>query len=86
MEEPLNPPLETVYIQSIDGTRLGPFDAWLEPSKALIWEVTLNAGAGDTLEHRRADGSIVRYVLTNTHFQPKMIGVEAHYTLRWRSE
>ncbi|WP_040260857.1 hypothetical protein [Pseudomonas massiliensis] len=86
MEQSLNLPLETVYIQRIDGTRLGPFEARLEPSKALIWEVTLNAGAGDTLEHHRPGGGVVRHLLTNTHFQPRMTGVEAHYTLRWRSE
>ncbi|WP_263264295.1 hypothetical protein [Pseudomonas sp. RIT-PI-S] len=84
MEQPLNSPLDIVYILRIDGTRFGPFETRLEPNKALIWEVTLNAGAGDTLEHHRPDGEVVSYVITNTHFQPQMAGIEAHYTVRLR--
>jgi hypothetical protein len=74
--------MDTVYILRIDGTRFGPFETRLEPGKALIWEETLNAGAGDTLEHQRADGTVVSHRITNTHFQPKMTGIEAHYTVR----
>lgn len=76
-------PLDTVYIVRIDGTRFGPFRTRLLPNKALIWEVTLNAGAGDILEHHR-DGQVIRHAITNTHFQPKMSGIEAHYTVRLR--
>lgn len=84
MEHSPAEPLDTVYIVRIDGTRFGPFETRLEPNKALIWEVTLNAGAGDTLEHHRADGQVTRHWITNTHFQPKMNGIEAHYTVRLR--
>lgn len=79
-------PMETVYIQRIDGTRFGPFETTVEANKALIWEVTLNAGAGDTLEHHRADGTVASYLITNTHFQPQMAGIEAHYTIRLRHD
>lgn len=73
-----------VYIVRIDGTRFGPFDATLEPNKALIYEVTLNAGAGDQIELHDAAAEVQTYVISNTHFQPQMSDVPAHYTLRWR--
>lgn len=82
----LNPGADTVYIIRIDGTRLGPFQTQVEPNKALIYEVTLNAGAGDTLEHHREGGAVDKYLITNTHFQPQMTTVAAHYTVRWRQE
>ncbi|MFF7707793.1 hypothetical protein [Pseudomonas sp. NPDC007930] len=84
MEQSLSQPLDTVYIVRIDGTRFGPFETQLEPNKALIWEVTLNAGAGDTLEHHKGAGVVDLYAITNTHFQPQMSGVQAHYTVRLR--
>lgn len=84
MEHSLSQPLDTVYIVRIDGTRFGPFATQLEPNKALIWEVTLNAGAGDVLEHHTGPGQVEVYTITNTHFQPRMEGVEAHYTVRLR--
>jgi len=75
---------DQVYITRIDGTRFGPFPTTAEPNKVLIYEVTLNAGAGDHLELRLADGSVHTHVISNTHFQPQMSDVPAHYTLRWR--
>lgn len=86
MEQSLSQPLDTVYILRIDGTRFGPFETRLEPHKVLIWEETLNAGAGDTLEHHQPDGEVASYLISNTHFQPKMKGIEAHYTVRLRPE
>ncbi len=86
MTNTLNPGADKVYIIRIDGTRLGPFQTRVEPNKALIYEVTLNAGAGDTLEHHRDDGQVDSYLITNTHFQPEMTTVAAHYTVRWRQE
>jgi hypothetical protein len=84
VEQSLSQSPDTVYILRIDGTRFGPFETRLEPNKALIWETTLNAGAGDTLEHHLPDGEVLSYVITNTHFQPQMAGIEAHYTVRIR--
>lgn len=84
MQQPPTSLPDTVYILRIDGTRFGPYQTRLEPSKALIWEVTLNAGAGDTLEHHKGAGEVTRYLITNTHFQPQMQGIEAHYTIRLR--
>lgn len=75
---------EQVYIIRIDGTRFGPFSSVVEPNKALIYEVTLNAGAGDQIELHDASGQVQTHVITNTHFQPQMSAVPAHYTLRWR--
>lgn len=75
---------EQVYIIRIDGTRFGPFSSAVEPNKALIYEVTLNAGAGDQIELHDASGQVQTHVITNTHFQPQMSAVPAHYTLRWR--
>lgn len=86
MEQSLNQLPDTVYILRIDGTRFGPFATELESHKALIWEETLNAGAGDTLEHHRLGGDVVSYVITNTHFQPRMVGIKAHYTIRLRPD
>jgi hypothetical protein len=86
VEQPLSTPLDKVYILRIDGTRLGPYETRLEQGKALIWEVTLNAGAGDTLEYHQANGAVSSYLITNTHFQPQMKGIEAHYTVRLRTE
>lgn len=86
MEQPLSTPLDKVYILRIDGTRFGPYDTRLEQGKALIWEVTLNAGAGDTLEYHPANGPMASYLITNTYFQPQMKGIEAHYTVRLRTE
>ena len=86
MEHSRNTAADTVYIVRIDGTRFGPYSTEVEPSKALIYEVTLNAGAGDTLERIRADGSVETYLITNTHFQPQMACVEAHYTVRLRKD
>ena len=73
-----------VYIVRIDGTRFGPFESSLEPNKALIYEVTLNAGAGDRIELHDAAGQVQTHVISNTHFQPQMSDVPAHYTVRWR--
>jgi hypothetical protein len=75
---------DKVYIVRIDNERFGPYQTTLEPTKALIYEVTLNAGAGDTLEHHLEDGRIEKYAITNTHFQPQMSSVQAHYTVRLR--
>lgn len=93
MEHSRNTAADTVYIVRIDGTRFGPYSpefepcsTEVEPNKALIYEVTLNAGAGDTLERIRADGSVETYLITNTHFQPQMASVEAHYTVRLRKD
>lgn len=93
MEQSRNSAEDTVYIVRIDGTRFGPYKTQLEPHKtlveshnALIYEVTLNAGAGDTLERICADGSVETYLITNTHFQPQMSTVEAHYTVRLRKD
>ncbi|MBF7141425.1 MULTISPECIES: hypothetical protein [Pseudomonas] len=86
MEQPLSTPLDKVYILRIDGARFGPYHTRLEQGKALIWEVTLNAGAGDTLEHHPVNGPVASYPITNTHFQPRMKGIEAHYTVRLRTE
>lgn len=77
-----NPGTDTVYIIRIDGARFGPFQTHIEANKALIYEVTLNAGAGDQLEHHLSDGRVQVYSITNTHFQPQMSAVSAHYTLR----
>lgn len=84
MEHSPSPAPDTVYIVRIDGARFGPFSTLLAPNKALIWEVTLNAGAGDRLEHHSAEGQIEHYDITNTHFQPEMAGIQAHYTVRLR--
>jgi hypothetical protein len=86
VEHSRNTAADTVYIVRIDGTRFGPYSTEVEPNKALIYEVTLNAGAGDTLERIRADGSVETYLITNTHFQPQMSAVEAHYTVRLRKD
>lgn len=86
MEHSSNTATDTVYIVRIDGTRFGPYSTQVEPNKALIYEVTLNAGAGDTLERVSADGSVETYLITNTHFQPQMSTVEAHYTVRLRRD
>lgn len=88
MEQSRNSAEDTVYIVRIDGTRFGPYKTQVEPEphKALIYEVTLNAGAGDTLERVCADGSVETYLITNTHFQPQMSTVEAHYTVRLRKD
>lgn len=75
---------DQVYIIRIDGTRFGPFRTTLEPNKALIYEITLNAGAGDQLELHPADGQVETHIISNTHFQPEMSCVPAHYTVRWR--
>ena len=86
MNQTLDPSMDTVFIVRIDGTRFGPFLTRLEPNKALIYEVTLNAGAGDRLEHHLEGGRVDIYSITNTHFQPKMTAVEAHYTVRLRKD
>ncbi|MDE1169230.1 MAG: hypothetical protein PW845_28585 [Pseudomonas sp.] len=79
---------DKVYIVRIDNARFGPYQTTLQVSdeqiKALIFEVTLNAGAGDMLEHHLEDGQIESYKITNTHFQPQMSEVAAHYTVRMR--
>ena len=75
---------QQVYIVRIDGTRFGPFESSVEPNKALIYEVTLNAGAGDRIELHDAAGDMQTHVISNTHFQPHMSDVPAHYTVRWR--
>lgn len=80
------PNLDTVYIVRIDGTRLGPFQTRFDPAKVLIHETTLNAGAGDLLERSLLGQAPERYRITNTHFQPQMNGVQAHYTVRLRQE
>jgi hypothetical protein len=82
----LNPGTETVYITRIDGTRLGPFKTHFDPVKVLIHEITLNAGAGDTLEREVPGQPAELYRITNTHFQPQMHSVAAHYTVRLRKE
>jgi hypothetical protein len=46
--------------------------------------VTLNAGKGDRIELHDASGEVQTHVITNTHFQPQMSDIAAHYTLRWR--
>jgi hypothetical protein len=75
---------EQVYIIRIDGTRFGPFSSIVDSNKALIYEVTLNAGKGDRIELHDASGEVQTHVITNTHFQPQMSDIAAHYTLRWR--
>ncbi|WP_407312353.1 hypothetical protein [Pseudomonas sp. nanlin1] len=84
-----HPGTDTVYVIRIDGTRFGPFatqlDCTEEPSKALIYEVTLNAGGGDTLEWHKAEGGVEKFDIITTHFQPQMRDVKAHYTLRLRA-
>lgn len=84
MTDITNPGTDQVYITRIDGTRFGPFQTTVEPNKALIYVTTLNAGAGDTLEHYLPSGEVRPYRITSTHFQPEMSNIEAHYTLRWR--
>lgn len=86
MTNTFTPGADQVYIIRIDGTRFGPFQTQVEPNKALIYEVTLNAGAGDKLERHAADGSVELYSITNTHFQPQMSNVQAHYTVRLRKD
>lgn len=86
VEHSSNSPADTVYIVRIDGTRFGPYTTQVESNKALIYEVTLNAGAGDTLERILPDGTAETYLITNTHFQPQMSTVEAHYTVRLRKD
>lgn len=85
MTNTLNPGTDTVYIIRIDGTRLGPFQTTFDETKVLIHEITLNAGAGDTLE-RHIPGGVESYLIFNTHFQPAMKDVVAHYTVRLRKE
>lgn len=93
MEHSRNTAADTVYIVRIDGTRFGPYSPKFEPgspeaepNKALIYEVTLNAGAGDTLQRTHADGRVEEYLITNTYFQPQMSSVEAHYVVRLRKD
>lgn len=86
MTDTLTPGTDTVTIVRIDGTRLGPFQTTFDPIKVLIHETTLNAGAGDTLEYQVPGRAPEQYRITNTHFQPQMSGVAAHYTVRLRKE
>ena len=86
MTNTFNPGTDTVYIVRIDGTRLGPFLTHFDSAKVLIHEVTLNAGAGDTLERQVPGQDPELYRISNTHFQPEMSGVRAHYTVRLRKE
>ncbi|WP_213875325.1 hypothetical protein [Pseudomonas sp. dw_358] len=86
MTNTFNPGADTVYIVRIDGTRFGPFQTTFDQAKVLIHETTLNAGAGDTLEREVPGQAAEHYRITNTHFQPQMNGVQAHYTVRLRKE
>ena len=86
MTNTLNSQTDTVYIVRIDGTRLGPFQTQFDPIKVLIHEVTLNAGGGDTLELQLPGQAPQQFLITTTHFQPQMSGVQAHYTIRLRRE